>query len=500
MSTAVSNDVVPGQARNEKVNKWLAERQPTMLINNKMVPAESGRTFDTINPTTGLVLARVAEGDAADVDAAVGAARRAFEDGPWSRTNASQRAAFLRRFAGLVEEHVDELAELETLDNGLTVATSRGLIETGIEVLYYFAGAAQHVLGDTAATGPDAFHYTLRQPLGVCGAITPWNGPILMATMKIGPALAAGNTVILKPAEQTPLTALRLGELALEAGVPDGVINVITGYGETAGAAIANHPGIDKVAFTGSTEVGKRILIASAGNLKRVTLELGGKSPNVVFADADLAAAVPSSLMAFTVSQGQVCVAGTRLFVQQEFKDEFVDQLVTYANQAVMGDPLDPATTLGPLASQEQFDRVRGYLELGRSEGAVALTGGEVDSRPGFFVPPTIFDGVDPSMRIAREEIFGPVVSVFGFEDADDAILQGNDTAYGLAAAVWTNDLSKAHRVARSLQAGTVWVNSYMGFNPSLPFGGFKQSGVGRELGESWYEHYTEQKSVLISL
>jgi acyl-CoA reductase-like NAD-dependent aldehyde dehydrogenase len=500
MSTVMSTEVVPGQGRSAVVNAWLAGLRPALLIDNQWVPAASGRTFDTINPTTGQVLSRVAEGGPDDVDAAVRAARRAFEEGPWSRTSAAERAAFLRRYAGLIADHVDELAELETLDNGLTVATSRGLIETALEVLYYFAGAAQHVLGDTSATGPESFNYTLRQPLGVCGAITPWNGPILMAVMKIAPALAAGNTIVLKPAEQTPLTARRLGELALEAGLPPGVVNVITGYGESAGAAIAAHPGIDKVAFTGSTEVGKRILTASAGNLKRVTLELGGKSPNVVFADADLAAAVTSSLMAFTVSSGQVCVAGTRLFVQQDFKDEFVQHLVSNANQMVVGDPLDPNTTVGPLASAEQFDRVRGYLKVGRGEGAVALTGGEPDPRPGFFVPPTIFDGVDNSMRIAREEIFGPVVSVIGFKDADDAVLQGNDTVYGLAAAVWTKDLSKAHRVARSLQAGTVWVNQYMGFDPALPFGGFKQSGLGRECGEHWYEHYTEQKAVLVRL
>src|SRR6476620_6172909 len=464
MTVETSLKVVPGQARNPRVNEWLASLRPALLIDNAWVPAKSGKTFDTINPTTGRALASVAMGDAADVDDAVRCAQRAFEEGSWSRMGPGERSALLRRFASLMEEHLDELAELETLDNGLTVATSRGLIATGIEIMSYFAGAAQHVFGETVPTAPDRFHYVLREPVGVCGAITPWNGPIIMACLKIGPALAAGNTLVFKPAEQTPLTALRLGELALAAGFPPGVLNIVTGYGEQAGAAIAAHPGIAKVAFTGSTAVGKQILAASVGNLKQVSLELGGRRLNDVFADANLTAAVQSSLMAFTVSSGQVCVAGTRLFVQRDFKDEFLDSLVSYANSLTVGDPLDPATALGPLASQEHFD------------------------------------GVERSMRIAREEIFGPVVSVISFNDADDAVLQGNDTEYGLAAAVWTNDLSRAHKVARGLKAGVVWVNQYMAFDPALPFGGYKQSGVGRECGAHWYEHYTEQKSVMMQL
>ena len=491
---------VPGQARNPRINEWLASLRPRLLIGDEWVPAASGETFDTINPTTGKVLATVARGDEADVDAAVRAARRALEDGPWSRMGPGERGRLIHRLASLMEENIDELAELETLDNGLTLATSQGLIMTGIEALIYFAGAAQHYFGETVPTAPDRFHYTLREPLGVCGAITPWNGPIIMASLKIGPALAAGNTLVFKPAEQTPLTATRIGELAIEAGLPPGVLNIVTGYGEEAGAAITQHPGIDKVAFTGSTAVGKQILSASVGNLKRVTLELGGKSPNVVFADANMAQAVPSSLLAFTISTGQVCVAGTRLFVQRDVKDEFVDSLVTYANGMTVGDPLDPATALGPLASQEQFERVRSYLAVGRAEGAIALTGGEPEPGPGYFVRPTVFDGVDNSMRIAREEIFGPVVSVIGFKDEDDAVLQGNDTEYGLAAAVWTNDLSRAHKVARRLKAGVVWVNQYIAFDPALPFGGYKQSGLGRECGAHWYEDYTEQKSVMVQL
>jgi acyl-CoA reductase-like NAD-dependent aldehyde dehydrogenase len=486
------------EARNSKVRQWLSSVQPRLLINNEWVPAKSGRTFRTVNPATERVLGVVAEGDKADVDEAVQVARRAFEEGPWARMGPADRSRLLRRFAGLMEEHADELAELESLDNGMTLGTARIFLSLSIETIYYFAGAASLVTGDTMPSDQTFFNYSLREPLGVCGAITPWNGPIIMAAFKIGPALAAGNTLILKPAEQTPLTAMRLGELALEAGFPDGVFNIITGFGETAGAAITAHPGIDKVAFTGSTEVGKQILMASTGNLKRVTLELGGKSPNIVFPDANMELALPSSMAGFSIVSGQVCVAGTRLFVQQDFKDEFVEQLANYAAGIKIGDPLDPETTMGPLASKEQFDRVRGYLNLGKEEGATPRIGGDVAGGTGYFVTPTIFDGVDNSMRIAREEIFGPVVSVIPFSDEHDAVLQGNDSTYGLAAAVWTADLTRAHTVARKLKAGTVWVNNYMTTDPTMPFGGYKQSGLGRECGPHWYEHYTEEKAVYV--
>jgi acyl-CoA reductase-like NAD-dependent aldehyde dehydrogenase len=334
----------------------------------------------------------------------------------------------------------------------------------------------------------------------VCGAITPWNGPVSSALTKVGPALAAGNTAILKPAEQTSLSAIWLAELAVAAGLPEGVFNVITGYGPGAGSSLVEHPGVDKVSFTGSTEVGKRILQASAGNLKRVTLELGGKSPNIVFADADLDKAVPMSLAAFSLLSGQACVAGTRLFVQREVKDEFVDLLVTHAAGIKVGDPLDPESTMGPLASKEQYDRVLGYMEVGRREGATARAGAEAMDGPGYFVQPTIFDDVQNSMRIAREEIFGPVVSIIPFSDEHDAVLQGNDTDYGLAAAVWTRDVSRAHAVARQLRAGTVWVNSFFDFDPTMPFGGYKQSGYGRELGLDWHLDYTQEKAVFVRL
>ena len=498
--TATEERTQLGQPRNPKVREWLAGVRPHLLIDNEWVPARSGHTFETINPASEQVLATVAAGEAADIDAAVAAARRAFEEGPWSRMGPADRARLLRRFAGLMEEHADELAELESLDNGMTLSTARIFLALSIETLYYFAGAASLVTGDTMPSDPTFFNYSIREPLGVCGAITPWNGPIIMAAFKIGPALAAGNTLILKPAEQTPLTAMRLGELALEAGFPPGVFNVVTGFGETAGAAITAHPGIDKVAFTGSTEVGKLILAGSTGNLKRVTLELGGKSPNIVFPDANVDLALPASLFGFSIVSGQVCVCGTRLFVQRDFKDEFVDQLTQFTATLKLGDPLDPETTMGPLASKEQYDRVRGYLDLGKQEGATTRIGGSALDGPGYFVQPTIFDDVRNSMRIAQEEIFGPVLSVIPFSDENDAVLQSNDTTYGLAAAVWTSDLTRAHTVARKIKAGTVWVNNYMTTDPTMPFGGYKQSGVGRECGPNWFEHYTEEKAVYIKL
>jgi acyl-CoA reductase-like NAD-dependent aldehyde dehydrogenase len=488
------------QARNPKVREWLDAHEPVLLINNEWVPAKSGKTFETINPSTEQVLGLAAEADKADIDEAVKAARAAFTSGPWSKTSPHDRARILRRFAGIIEDHADELAELETLDNGMTVATAAAFNALAVECLYFYAGSATLVSGDTMPSAPSSFNYVLREPVGVCGAIIPWNGPIINALWKIGPALAAGNTLILKPAEQTPLTALRIGELALEADLPPGVLNIVTGFGPGAGSSIAEHPGIDKVAFTGSTEVGKLVLQASIGNLKRVTLECGGKSPNIIFPDADIEQALPVSLAGFSTLSGQVCVAGTRLFVQRDFKDEFVERLATYTAGIKVGDPLDPETTMGPLTSQEQFERVQGYLASGKSEGATARIGGDMIEGSGYYVQPTIFDDVSNSMKIAREEIFGPVVSIIPFSDEYDAVFQGNDTTYGLAAAVWTKDVSRAHTVARQLKAGTVWINSYMAFDATMPFGGYKQSGIGREMGPDWYHHYTEEKAVFVSL
>jgi acyl-CoA reductase-like NAD-dependent aldehyde dehydrogenase len=471
-----------------------------LLIGGKWVAAKSGKTFETINPSNEEVLALAAEGDKADVDEAVKAARKAYEDGKWSKIGPHQRARYLLKIADLIEQNADELATLETLNNGMAISLARGMVAGAVDTFRYYAGWSTKIYGETNPSDPSFFNYTLREPVGVCGQIIPWNGPIAMLAWKVAPALACGNVSILKPAEQTPLTALRLGELILEAGIPEGVVNIITGFGETAGAAIASHPDIDKVAFTGSTEVGKLILQASAGNLKRVSLELGGKSPNVVFEDADLESAVATSVFGFTMLSGQVCCAGTRVFVQEDFHDRFADALTRYTSKVRAGDPLDPKTTVGPLVSKDQFDRVKGYLEIGKKEGAKVTTGGDVNDGKGYFVNPTVFTDVKNNMQIAREEIFGPVVSVIPFKDENDAVLQGNDTTYGLAAAVWTNDVSRAHKVARRLKAGTVWVNCYNVIDPISPFGGYKQSGIGRELGKHSVDLYTQIKSVYVKL
>jgi acyl-CoA reductase-like NAD-dependent aldehyde dehydrogenase len=482
------------------VQQWLDNHQPRLMINNEFVEAKSGKVFESINPATEQVIALAAEADKADVDEAVKAARTAVEEGPWSRMSGHDRAKVLRDLADLLDQNSEQIAQLETIDNGTPISSARVLVSMAVQALHFFAGAATNLSGHTVASASDRFNYTLREPVGVVGSIIPWNGPMLAASWKIGPALAAGNTVVLKPAEQTPLSAMRLAELAVEAGVPAGVINILTGFGPGAGSSIAEHPGIDKVSFTGSTEVGRKILEASNRNLKRLTLELGGKSPNIVFPDADLSKALPGSVLAFTFVSGQVCAAGTRLFVQQDFKDEFVSRLTEQTASIKVGDPMDETTTMGPVSCKEQFDRVQDYLAVGRDEGATARAGGAAMGGSGYFVEPTVFDDVTNSMRIAREEIFGPVVSVIGFSDEDDAVFQSNDTQYGLGAAVWTRDLSRAHKIARRIKAGTVWVNTTMAFDPTMPFGGYKQSGYGRELGLDWYQDYTEEKAVFVQL
>jgi aldehyde dehydrogenase (NAD+) len=472
-----------------------------MLIDGKWVEAASGKTFDTLDPATGKVLARVAEGDAEDVDRAARAARRAFDAGPWPRMAPAERQKILLKLADLIEAHALELAQLETLDNGKSLGESQAVdIPAAAETFRYYAGWVNKIAGDTNPTDPAFFNFTLREPVGVCGQIIPWNFPLLMAAWKLAPALACGNTSVLKPAEQTPLTALRLGELLQEVGVPDGVVNIVPGFGPTAGGAIVRHPLIDKVAFTGSTEVGKEIHRETASTLKRVSLELGGKSPNIVFADADVTEAVKGALVGVFFNQGEVCCAGTRLFVEEKVHDEFADAVAKAASTMKQGHGLEAGTQVGPLVSQEQLERVTGYLEIGKQEGAKVLTGGERHTAPGleggYFVKPTVFTGVRNDMRIAQEEIFGPVVSVIPFKDETDAVLQGNDTLYGLAAGVWTRDVSKAHRVARSIRAGTVWVNCYNVFDVMAPFGGYKQSGYGRELGRHALDLYTQVKSV----
>jgi aldehyde dehydrogenase (NAD+) len=473
-----------------------------LLINNQWVDSASGKTFPTINPATGEVICQVAEADATDVDYAVRAARHAFDHGSWRKTAASERGRLLNRLADLVERHADELARLESLDNGkpYAVASAADLPLT-IACYRYYAGWADKVQGRTIPINGDYFCYTRLEPVGVVGQIIPWNFPLLMQAWKLAPALATGNTVVMKPAEQTPLTALRVGELILEAGFPPGVVNLLPGYGPTAGAALARHMDVDKVAFTGSTEVGHLILEASAkSNLKRVTLELGGKSPNIVFADADLDQAIEGAHFALFFNQGQCCCAGSRLFVEEKAYDEFVERSAARARRRTVGDPFDPATEQGPQVDQDQYNKVMRYIESGRQDGARLVCGGGRVGDRGYFIQPTVFADVKDDMTIAREEIFGPVMSIIKFRDIDDVIERANRTEYGLAAAVWTRDIGKAHTIANNVRAGTVWINCYDVFDAAAPFGGFKQSGMGRELGEYGLQQYTEVKTVTVKL
>ncbi len=473
-----------------------------LLINNEWIPSESGKTFSTFNPATGEELAQISEADAADVDKAVRVARNAFERGPWRKTNASERGRLLNRLADLVEQNADELATLETLDNGMPLSVARHVaVPLIVGHFRYFAGWSDKNHGKTIPINGDYFCYTRHEPVGVVGQITPWNFPLLMYGMKLGPALSMGNTVVLKPAEQTPLTALRLGELIIEAGFPPGVVNILPGYGPTAGAAIANHMDIDKVAFTGSGEVGHLIMEAAGrSNLKRVSLELGGKSPNIVFADADMDQAIEGSHFALFFNQGQACCAGSRLFVEDKIYDEFVDKSVARASRRTVGDPFDASTEQGPQIDSIQFDKVMSYIDSGKCEGAELLTGGKRVGDRGYFIEPTVFANVQDEMKIAREEIFGPVMSIIRFRDLDEVVERANNTPYGLAAAVWTRDISKAHAIANSLRAGTVWINCFDVFDAAAPFGGFKQSGMGREMGEYALQQYTEIKTVTVKL
>jgi phenylacetaldehyde dehydrogenase len=476
-----------------------------MLIDGQWVEAASGKTFETYNPATGDVLALVAEADRADIDRAVAAARKAFEGKAWREMSPSKRGSLLWKLADLLEANLEELAQLETLDNGKPLFFSRRVdVPSAVEMFRYMAGWATKVEGRTIPlASPSAgkfFAYTLREPVGVVGQIIPWNFPLMMASWKMAPALAVGCTVVLKPAEQTPLSALRLGELALEAGFPAGVINIVPGFGETAGAALAAHPDVDKIAFTGSTEVGRLILKAAAGNLKKVSLELGGKCPNVVFADADMKAAIAGSANASFFNQGQCCTAGSRLFAHQSVFDQVVEGVAQAAKKFKLGPGIDPAANMGPLVSQEQLDRVCGYLDAGSREGAKAVAGGRKREGAGYFVEPTVLVDVKPEMQVVREEIFGPVVTAIAFHEPEEVVSFANDTVYGLAAAVWTRDISKAHQIACRLKAGTVWINCYNVLDPALPFGGYKQSGWGREMGREALELYTETKSVCAQL
>jgi phenylacetaldehyde dehydrogenase len=477
-----------------------------MFINNKFVPAASGKTFPTYNPATGEVLAQVAEGDREDIDRAAKAARKAFENPAWADMPSSQRGRLIWKLADLIEARTEEFAQIESLDNGKPLAVARVAdVPLAVDLFRYMAGWATKIEGNvipiSAGTKRTQYlAYTRREPVGVVGQIIPWNFPLLMAAWKLGPALATGCCVVLKPAEQTPLSALLLAECVAEAGIPEGVVNVVTGYGETAGAALAAHSDVDKVAFTGSTEVGKLILQAAAGNLKKVSLELGGKSPNIVFDDADVKPTIAGASMAIFFNHGQCCCAGSRLYVQKDLFDEVVEGVADQAKKIKVGPGFEPDTNMGPLVSKEQLDRVCNYLDSGLSEGAEAVVGGKKKDGSGYFVEPTVLVNTNPNMKVVREEIFGPVVTASPFSDLDQLVAEANNSEYGLAAGVWTKDISKAHRIAHKLRAGTVWINCYNVFDAALPFGGYKQSGWGREMGHEVLELYTEVKAICAAI
>ena len=474
-----------------------------LLINNEWRDAAGGATMEIVNPATEETIGTAAAAGPADVDAAVQAARAAF-NGPWGAMSARERGRLVSRLADRLMERADEFARLETLHNGKPISEARHVeIPAAAECLEYYAGWADKVMGETIPVKGNYLTYTLREPLGVVAAIVPWNFPLLLAAWKIGPALATGNTVILKPAAETPLTALALGEIAIEVGLPPGVLNILTAPGAEIGQALVAHPGIDKIAFTGGTTTGKAIMRAAADTLKKITLELGGKSPNIVLPDADIDAALRGATTGIFYGKGEVCAAGSRLLVAKEIKDEFVAKLAARTKKMVAGDPLDPKTRYGSLASKRQLDTVMRYVDIAQKEGASLVAGGaraDIGTGKGYFYQPTVFDNVTPEMTIARDEIFGPVLATIEFADLDEAIARANDSQYGLAAAVWTRDVKKAHYVARKLQAGTVWINTYNVYDTAAPFGGYKASGFGREMSAHALEHYTQVKSVWVDL
>ncbi len=489
----------------ELLCKDFLTKNKQLLINGKWVDAESGKTFETRNPATDQVIAKVAEGSKADVDKAVKAARKAVEDGPWRKMSTAQRAKLMFKLADLIEKNADELAQLETLDNGKPINEAKHIdVPQTIETFRYYGGWATKIEGETINANPNMFTYTLREPVGVVGQIIPWNFPMLMAAWKLGPALACGNAIVLKPAEQTPLTALRIGELILEAGFPEGVVNIITGFGaDSAGSAISSHMDIDKVAFTGEDKTGREIVKASIGNLKRVSLELGGKAPNIVFADADIDAAVKGAITGIFFNQGQVCCAGSRLFLEKSIHDEFMSKLLARVAKMQQGNGMDEKTQIGPQVSKDQQDRILNYIDIAKKEGASVACGGDApagDLAKGYFVKPTIFTGVHNDMRIAQEEVFGPVLAVIPFNSVEEVAEQANKITYGLSGAVWTSDVKKAHKLAAQIKAGTIWVNCVNMLDPAIPFGGYKMSGYGRELGKHSIDLYTNIKSVWVNL
>jgi aldehyde dehydrogenase (NAD+) len=474
-----------------------------LLIGGEWRDAASGAVMPVVNPATEEVIAEVAAGAAADLDAAVAAARAALS-GPWGKMSARERGRLIWKLGEKLTEQADAIARLETLHNGKPITESRHVeIPMAADCLQYYAGWADKIHGDTIPVKGNALVYTMREPLGVVAAIVPWNFPLLIAMWKVAPALATGNTVILKPASQTPLTALALGQLAIECGFPPGVLNVMTGSGSTLGQAIVSHPGIDKIAFTGDTSTGRGIMRSAADTLKHITLELGGKSPNIVFADADLDAAVRGATVGIFYGKGEVCAAGSRLLVEKSIKDQFVSKVAERTKKMVAGDPLDPKTRLGAISSKGQLERVLNYVNIAKTEGASLVAGGsrtDIGTGKGYFMQPTVFADVTPDMTIAREEIFGPVLAAIDFVDVDEAIARANDSIYGLAAGVWTRDIKKAHYVASRLQAGTVWVNTYNVYDTAVPFGGYKQSGFGRDMSRYALDYYTQVKSVWVDL
>jgi phenylacetaldehyde dehydrogenase len=472
-----------------------------LLIDGKWVEAASGKTFGTTDPATEQEITQVAHGEAEDIDRAVAAARRAFEEGPWRAITPSARGQIIWRLADLLEQHADEFAELEALDNGKPLSVARTAdVPLAVDLFRYMAGWATKIEGNTIPLSvPGTLAYTLLEPVGVVGQIIPWNFPLLMAAWKLGPALTTGCTVVLKPAEQTPLSALRLGELFQEAGLPDGVLNIVTGFGD-AGARLAAHPGVDKVAFTGSTEVGKLVVQAASGNLKKVSLELGGKAPLVIYRDADIDKAIANAATAAFFNHGQCCTSGSRLYVEQDIYDDVVTGIAEQARKIKVAPAFDPGSQMGPLISGEQFERVSGYLNAGFAGGATALAGGGRHGDKGYFIEPTVLTNVSQGMTIVREEIFGPVLPAMAFDDPREIAAAANDTNYGLAAGVWTKDISKAHKTAALVRAGTVWVNTYHVYDAALPFGGYKESGWGREMGHQVFNNYLESKSVVVGL